>query len=279
MMEGFDVKWTRSIVVFRSLTALLVAAALIASARAEDLYQGHTIATGQVEETRIPGVRECFVQVLARVSGDARLIGDERVTALAENAGALITGLRYRDRMAGIPVHDEQGTYDRPYDLIVSFDPAGIDAALRSLGREPWAGARPRLTLFVAVSSPAGPFVLAADAERGADMRQALANAAELAGLPAALPKRAALSAAGLGPEALASADLAALQAAASKDGRALAGALTWSDAEMGWIANWRMKFGGAEFRWGVRGVSFDAAFRNALSGAAQILSGNGAPG
>ena len=30
--------------------------------------------------------------------------------------------------------------------------------------------------------------------------------------------------------------------------------------------------------RWTVRGVSFDAAFRNGIGDAAQVLSGNGSP-
>ena len=34
----------------------------------------------------------------------------------------------------------------------------------------------------------------------------------------------------------------------------------------------------GKTYRWQVRGVSFDEAFRVAMGGAAQILSGNGQP-
>ncbi len=34
----------------------------------------------------------------------------------------------------------------------------------------------------------------------------------------------------------------------------------------------------GREYRWQIRGVSFDEAFRDAMRGAARILSGNGAP-
>ncbi|TIW55589.1 MAG: DUF2066 domain-containing protein, partial [Mesorhizobium sp.] len=35
---------------------------------------------------------------------------------------------------------------------------------------------------------------------------------------------------------------------------------------------------GGKTYRWQVRGVSFDEAFRVAMRGAAQVLSGNGQP-
>jgi hypothetical protein len=59
---------------------------------------------------------------------------------------------------------------------------------------------------------------------------------------------------------------------------QALAGSLVWSDEALGWIAEWRLASGGKLYRWKVSGVGFDDAFRNALRGAAQVLSGNGAP-
>ena len=59
---------------------------------------------------------------------------------------------------------------------------------------------------------------------------------------------------------------------------QALAGSIVWSDKELGWIADWRLAANGATYRWQVRGVNFDEAFRVAIRGAAQILSGNGQP-
>jgi len=43
-------------------------------------------------------------------------------------------------------------------------------------------------------------------------------------------------------------------------------------------VAEWRLAFGGRLYRWQVRGVSFDDAFRNAMRGAATIISGYGRP-
>jgi len=57
-----------------------------------------------------------------------------------------------------------------------------------------------------------------------------------------------------------------------------LAGSLTWSDEALGWEAGWRFASGRATASWSVAGISFDAAFRNGLRGAAQIMSGNGKP-
>ena len=58
----------------------------------------------------------------------------------------------------------------------------------------------------------------------------------------------------------------------------ALAGNLLWSEQALGWIADWRMDARGKSYRWQIRGVGFDDAFRSAMSGAAQILSGHGQP-
>ena len=81
--------------------------------------------------------------------------------------------------------------------------------------------------------------------------------------------------------QALPSSDPAGLADVAKASGgeHALAGTLVWSDEELGWIADWRIDFNGRTYAWEIRGVSFDDAFRNAIRGAAQVLSGNGNPG
>jgi hypothetical protein len=103
-------------------------------ANVDDLYQCQTIVTGQGEESRRFGFPVCLEQVLVKVSGDPRLIGDPEVAGLAGQAATFVTDFAFRDRMAGIPVHDEQGTRDRPYDLTGRADQAE-DAA----GRRPHA--------------------------------------------------------------------------------------------------------------------------------------------
>ena len=244
------------------------------------LYQGRAVVTGTGEENRSAGVATALLDVLAKVSGDARLIGDPRVAELATDAAPLVASFAYRDRMEGIPVHDEQGSRDRPHDLTVTFDREEIDAALRSLGREPWITPRPTVVLFLRVADSTRDFTLAADGEFGIDMREALDSASSLVGLPARLPRSAQLSTANLSSDGIANADASVLDAAAKAAGgdRALSGSLIWSDEALGWIAEWRFDFEGKTYRWEIRGVSFNAAFRNALRGAAQVLSRNGAP-
>jgi len=130
------------------------------------------------------------------------------------------------------------------------------------------------------VKNAKGRFILSADAEQGFYMRDSFAAAAKRIAIPIILPSQTAIEATGLDAEALAHAEIALLDKAAKEVGgdQALAGTLTWSYADRGWIAEWRLAADGKTYGWQISGVSFDDAFRNALRGAAQVLSGNGEP-
>jgi len=267
------------------LAAYIVAAILVgfgtaAATSANDLYQAQTTVTGQMEATRADGFAQCLTDILVKVSGDPRLIGGQSVAAMAKQAGTFVVGFRYRDLMGGIPVHDEQGTRDRPYELTVNFDPGKIDAALRSLGREPWTAARPRVVVFLSVRHGKSIYTLTSDGDRGPGMREALAEAAGRVGMPIALPNQAALANAGLSIRTMPAADLLSLDATAKMMGGdlALVGSLIWSEEALGWIADWQLGHRGKTYEWQIRGVSFDDAFRSAMRGAVQILSGHGQP-
>src|SRR5581483_4239060 len=173
------------------LAALVLAAradSTAAAQRLDDLYTAQTIVTGTVESNRPGGFAACLEDVLVKVSGDPRLIGDPRVEALKRDAAALVASFRYHDRMEGIPHHDEQGSRDRPYDLIVTFDPARIDAALAALGHRPWTGPRPTLAVVLAVRTARGEWLLAADGASGQGQRESLALASRRRGVPIAIP-------------------------------------------------------------------------------------------
>ena len=101
---------------------------------ADSLYTGLAYVAGQMEETRLPGFGRALEEVLIKVSGDARLGADPRVAALTGDAATYVETFSYRDRMADIPVHDEQGTRERPFALTVTFSTGKIDALLAMLG-------------------------------------------------------------------------------------------------------------------------------------------------
>ena len=266
--------------VLGGLLALYAANGPARAADIDDLYQSQTIVTGQGEPNRQAGFKICLDAVLVRVSGDQRLTAKPEMTGLRDKAGSFVTSFRYRDRMEGIPVHDEQGTHDRPHDLYCQYTPATIDPVLASLGSKPWLTERPRLAVFLATEQGIRHFALDADDERGALMRESFGNAALPLAMQVVFPRVALLLQAGLDDKTLRDADMAKLDTAATKAGadQALAGSIVWSDKEFGWIADWRLAMGGKTYSWQVRGVSFDEAFRVAIRGAAQILSGNGQP-
>ena len=268
----------------RFAIALLVLALtfcpLPARAANGDLYRAKAIVTGQREETRLPGFSKCLLDVLVKVSGDPKLIGDSAAEKVLQRAREFVSDYRYRDRLEGLPIHDEQGSRDRPYDLTVDFDAAKVDAALRMLGREPWTGPRPVITMFLSVRNDDTTYVLSSDGRRGIDQRESLAAAAWQMGLPLALPSEATLKDAGLAFETLPAAMPGNLEtlAAASGGSLPLLGRLVWSKGTLGWAAEWQLAWRGKVYRWRIRDVNFDDAFRNAMRGAAQILSGRGAP-
>ncbi|MFD1982684.1 DUF2066 domain-containing protein [Mesorhizobium newzealandense] len=273
-------QFLRLALVLGGLLALCAASGPATAADIDDLYQSQTIVTGQGEPNREAGFKICLDAVLVRVSGDQRLLARPEMTALRDKAGSFVTGFRYRDRMEGIPVHDEQGTHDRPHDLFCQYTPTTIDPVLSSLGSKPWLTERPRLAVFLATEQGIRHFALDADDERGELMRESFGNAALPLAMQVAFPRAALLSQAGLDDKTLRDADMAKLDTVATKAGadQALAGSIVWSDKEFGWIADWRLAMGGKTYSWQVRGVSFDEAFRVAIRGAAQVLSGNGQP-
>ncbi len=215
------------------------------------LYQARTLVTGTDMRSRPAGLHACLVDVLTKVSGDPALIGDARVRAM--DAAPLVRDFDYVDRMGGIPHHDEQGSSDRPYYLTVRFDPARVASALAGLGEAPWTAPRPAIVPEVTVDAANEEFALTADTARAANMRAALDDAADRYAMTLEWPGM-----------------------AASANAVRVTGRLVWSDGEHGWVAEWRSAAGGAERRWGVRGVSFDEAFRVLVRGAMGIAAGHG---
>ena len=256
------------------------AASHAASQDVDALYRATAVVTGTGEANRLIGLRIAMEDVIVRVSGDYRLITSGKAASTVAGAASLAAKIHYRDRYEGIPVHDEQGTHDRPHDLTVDFDHGKVDAALAAMSSQPWLTRRPRLVVFLGVRNAKGAFVLSADSDQGFYMRDSLTAASDRIAMPIALPSLAAIDAAKLKSEAIGTTDPAAVDALAREIGgdQALTGTLVWSDEARGWIAEWRLNAHGRIYAWRVSGVSFDDAFRNALRGAAQVLSGNGQP-
>lgn len=263
-------------------TCLAIAMVCLVGGRAcaDDLYRAQTIVTGTGEPNRIEALGPCLEEVLIKVSGAQKLAGDARLAPYKANAKDDVSAYSYHDQMSGIPIHDEQGTRDRPYDLTVDFDPAKIADVLNQLGVRPWLAHRPVVAVFAGLQQGANSYVVAADGDRGTDQRDSLLSTAAKRGVPVVLPATGDLAKAGIEAAKLATAARSSLASVvAGKTSEAvLIGQLAWNDRKLDWSAQWRMDWEGKTHRWQLRAPTYDEAFRRGIGGVAQVLSGNGEP-
>ncbi len=247
-----------------------------------DLYTGRTIITGQRDETRIPGFKAALLDVAKKVSGDQTLNADQIETIVHGNIKLFVQDFKDHDRMEDIPIHDEQGTRDRSFELLINFVPSRVNALLHSLGQKPWLTHRPKVLILVSVHNASGWYILTDDEdnETGAEQREAFKAAAWQAGLPLVLPIPSLLAASKINPESIDQilenqlADFARqLQADV-----VITGHLIWVGGANGWKADWTLHDDKRSHGWQIENTNFDGAFRNAMRGAAQILSQHGEP-
>lgn len=240
-----------------------------------DLYSATTFVTGQRAETRGPGVRAAFTSVLVKVSGQPDIVGGDDVKDYLGNAASYVARYSYRDRMEGIPHHDEQGSRDRPYDLTVHFIPAKIDEIIEGLGFRVWQRPRPTIMPLVEVAFQGRRFFVTSDGDEGAGQREALLAEADRLGLPLSLPTASRLKSGDVfrldlerGPGAL----ISTLESAVGSDA-VLRGILSWDGDAFVWHSQWRIDSKASTARWSDRSETFDGAFRSGLGGSAAFLS------
>ena len=250
----------------RLFVIIVIATLATASAQARDdreLCEGSAIVTGTGDATRADGLTRALHDVLVKRSGDPALRRDPRVDRLAAKAADMVEDILYLDRMSDLPKHDEQGTRDRPYTLIARFSSAKIDAALTALGDTPWLAERPTLLVHIEITdAKGGTFPLTADGDNDERHRQALLAAARRFGMHLVLPL---LASANTGSE--------------MADAMVVTGSLRWSNTDPGWTGAWRTEGPGTTSKaWGIKGVSFDEAYRDLVWGAMATASGHTAP-
>jgi hypothetical protein len=250
------------------------------------LYRADVIVTGTDLRQRPWGFAQTLRQVLVKSSGDPRLKDNPAVARLAEHAGDFVVCFDYVDMMADIPIHDEQGTYDRPHRLTVTFDPAKIDAFLAQFGDKPWRGERPVIVPLLLVNAAKPPaYLLSAEDKRGADQRGSFAAWAGEFDMKSRFPSEAELAGWGVTaerfPSALPSSPAGEVQQEVPTEVPTevvVLGTLDWNPALPGWIGKWRCRWRGVDYAWGIGGVNFDAAFRDLIGGVMLLASGNGSP-
>jgi hypothetical protein len=238
------------------------------------MYRASAIVTGADMRQRPWGFAQTLREVLVKSSGDPRLEDDPRIGQLAAHADRFVACFNYVDIMAGLPLHDDQGTSDRPHELNVYFVPAKIDAALARLSDKLWHGERPVILPVLLVRGRKPPaYVLSAEIPAGEEQRGAFVAAAGRFGMKVRLPSDSELGHWG------ASVGHFPGELPASSAGEAVVvGTLDWCETLPGWIGRWRMRWRGALYAWGIGGVNYDAAFRNIVRGVVLVASGAGSP-
>jgi hypothetical protein len=237
------------------------------------MYQAVTIVTGSDRRYRGVGFARCLRIVLAKVSGNPRLVNDPRVERFAAEANLFVASFDYVDQDAAYHIKDDQGTYDRPFNLTVRFVPAMIDRLLEQLGDRPWRGDRPVIVPVITVRGVTTTYVLSAEIPAGADQRNSLEEVASEFGLRVRFPTDAELTSWGLTSGGILSGSIER-----PADWAFVIGTLEFKTAVPGWTGSWKLRYQAHDHVWGISGVNFDKAFQNLAAGVAQVASGHGAP-
>jgi len=239
----------------------------------ESVYQAVAVVTGSDRRYRGGGFARCLRTVLAKVSGNPRLEQDRRVDRFAREAHLFVASFDYVDQMAAYHIKDDQGTYDRPFNLTVRFVPAKINALLATLGERPWRGTRPIIVPVLAVHGVRTAYLLSADVAAGAGQRGSLEEMASELGIRVRFPTDAELAGWGVTLRRFSPPSVSP-----PADRALVTGRLEFQTAVPGWAGSWRMRYRGSDYAWSIKGVNFDAAFRDLVRGVALVASGHGAP-
>jgi len=261
---------------FHGLLALLltVAGAPAHAKVVRDLYRAQTVVTGTEEPERTRGFRDTLLTVVTKLTGNAKLANEPRILALAGTPHRLVETFEYEDRMKDIPVHDEQGTRERPHYLRVTFSKAAIDDALQRLGIKAWPPDRPVIAVWLGIDTPAGQFVLVDSGPAGYGQRAVITETAEKLGLPIELPGA---SHAIVTFDDIAGIRVDAMRAAAPRAHGHLIGRLTVR-TDGYWDIAWSLHAPNASKRWTLTHVTFDQALKQGLVNTTATLSGSTGP-
>ena len=263
----------------RSLRALLLLAVALVlvwtpagAVDLADLYRAEVIVTGTGEPERTRGFREGLAQVIVKLTGDPRLLGDPRLDETLREPGRWIARHEYEDRMKNLPVHDEQGTRERPHFLRMRFEPARLDRELERLGLSKWTN-RPPIAVWLGIRTEAGSYVLAASGPEGYGQRLSLLRSAERRGLGVVLPPGGEQGH-GVGFDDIAAENITKLEDQSEPGSALLSGVLSIAEGGL-WDMEWRLSHAGRSRAWSLSGVTFDAALLDGLDTTALALSGN----
>lgn len=228
-----------------------------------ELYKAETIVTGTGKTERLRGFIIGAEQVLIKLTGHPKLVKTERARSIFALAPGLIANHSYEDRLKNIPIHDEQGTRDRPHILRMSFDPQKFDTALKRAGIKKWEGKRPAVAVWIGIREARKRYVLSRDGDQGYGQREVLKDASKLRGIPVILPED--------GQEEIDYNDIvkrnwsALLSASRPLGADAILYGTLEFDGNIAWNSQWVVAGGQAYAKWKLAGTTFDKALKDAI--------------
>ena len=215
------------------------------------LYRAEAVVTGVFEPERTRGVREALRSVIVKLTGEHELYGDARVDELAVHANSLVVSFEYEDRMKDIPVHDEQGTRDRPHFLRVRFKSVALDKWLAENHLQKWHPPRPRVRVELSVITARGAYTVRRTGSDGYAQREVIKENSVRRGIPVQLPTK--------------------TSNGEDKKAPKLAGTLTLTDRGL-WDIDWAFSHNNRVARFALRSVTFDYAIRFGFNQISSIL-------
>ena len=252
--------------IFLALLCLLPSTAMAETVA--DLYQASALVTGTEEPERSRGFRIALADVVIKLTGDTALERDDRLTGLIARAPEFVVSYSYEDRMKGIPVHDEQGTRERPHILTVNFDTGPLNREIAALGIHRWSEDRPVVAVWLAIAAANGNYVLSAEGPAGYGQRAVLTETAARRGLPVRLPAQEHST---IGYDDVANRKPSVFRASAAGTDAFLLGTLR-PGGDGYWEIEWTFRHGGQETLWRMRRVTFDRALKSGIDTAVGLL-------
>lgn len=167
------------------LLALCLAVLLppaVHAAEVKGLYRAEVPVSGQGADEREAALSSALDEVLTKVTGYGGVAEEPEVADLVKDPTHLVLQYRYR---ASPP--DPDAPADAPTQvLVVSFDKAAVNEALRSHGLPIWGAARPTTLVWLAVEEAGRQRLIGANDEAG--IGSIMRESAKRRGLPLLLP-------------------------------------------------------------------------------------------
>ncbi len=244
------------------LLGMLLVAAPLQAARVNDLFQAEVSAAGRDSTSRDAALRQALQEVLVRVTGSARFVGQASAETLLQQPGRYVEQFRFSE--------DPEREQLR---LWVQFDGVALAREVRRAGLSYWGSERPDVLLWLAVDDRGRRYLVSDAAQTAA--ADAVARAARLHGLPITLPlmdlqdqnavKFTDVWGGFLGPVESASQRY--------RPQVILVGKLDRSGAGGGWRGSWRLLAAGSQQGWSAHGSNLHAAVGEGVGDATEWLA------